>query len=245
MAHNYESMIKDFKSYEIELTDKQIDQLDKYYELLVEWNEKMNLTAITDFDEVCKLHFTDSVSSAQYFDFTKEGLSLIDIGTGAGFPGIVLKIVFPTLNVTLLDSLQKRIGFLNHVIEELSLNDEGSIVTVHGRAEDFSDAKKGELREKFDVAVSRAVARFSTLCEYCLPYIKVGGSFLSYKGDKAEEEVSEANSAIFLLGGKLNSVNEFKLPDTDIQRAICIIDKVQPTSSKYPRKAGTPQKSPL
>lgn len=245
MTHNYESMLKDFKSFEIELTDKQIEQLDKYYELLVDWNNKMNLTAITDFDEVCKLHFTDSVSSAQFFDFTKDNLSLIDIGTGAGFPGIVLKIVFPKLNVTLLDSLQKRIGFLNHVIDELSLNDEGSITTVHGRAEDFSDSKNGELREKFDIAVSRAVARFSTLCEYCLPYIRVGGSFLSYKGDKASEEVAEANSAIFLLGGKLNSVNEFTLPDSDIQRAICIINKTQPTSSKYPRKAGTPQKSPL
>ncbi len=245
MAHNFESMIHDFKSYGIELTDKQIDQLDKYYDLLVSWNSKMNLTAITEFDEVCKLHFTDSISSAQFFDFNKNGLSLIDIGTGAGFPGIVLKIVFPSLYVTLLDSLQKRIGFLNTVIEELSLNDEGSIVTVHGRAEDFSDSKKGELREKYDIAVSRAVARFSTLCEYCLPYVKVGGTFISYKGDKAKEEVDEANSAVFLLGGKLNSVNEFNLPDTDIHRAICIIDKVQPTSSKYPRKAGTPQKNPL
>ena len=207
--------------------------------------EKMNLTAITDFDEVCKLHFTDSISSAKYYDFKKDNLKLIDIGTGAGFPGIVLKIVFPNLNVTLLDSLQKRIGFLNEVIEKLELNSDGSIDTVHGRAEDFSDAKTGELREKYDIAVSRAVARFSTLCEYCIPYIKNGGVFISYKGDKAQEEISEAKNAIFLLGGKLNSINEFKLPDTDINRAICIIDKIQNTSSKYPRKAGTPSKKPL
>ncbi len=245
MTHNFESLINDFNSFGITLTEKQLIQLDKYYDLLVYWNNKMNLTAITEFDEVCKLHFTDSVSSFKFFDFKQDDLSVIDIGTGAGFPGIVLKIVFPNLNVTLLDSLNKRINFLNEVIDQLSLNEQGSIKTVHGRAEDFSDSKKGELREKYDVAVSRAVARFSTLCEYCLPYIKVGGKFLSYKGDKAKEEVNEASSAIFLLGGKLNSINEFMLPGTDVQRAICIIDKVQPTSSKYPRKAGTPQKSPL
>ncbi len=243
--YNFEKMINDFKEYGIDLTEKQLDQFAMYYDLLVSWNEKMNLTAITDFDEVCKLHFTDSISSAKFFDYKKENLSVIDIGTGAGFPGIVLKIVFPELHITLLDSLQKRIGFLNEVIDKLSLNETGSIDAVHGRAEDFSDSKSGKLREKYDVAVSRAVARFSTLCEYCMPYVKTGGKFISYKGDKAQEEVDEANKAIFLLGGKLNSVNEFILPDSDIKRAICIIDKVQNTSSKYPRKAGTPSKKPL
>ena len=245
MSYNFEPMIKDFSSLGLKLSDLQIDQFKKYYELLVSWNEKMNLTAITDFDEVCKLHFTDSITSCMYYDYSKDDLKIIDIGTGAGFPGIVLKIVFPHLNITLLDSLQKRIGFLNEVIDALSLNDEGSIETIHGRAEDYSDHKSGILREKYDIAVSRAVARFSTLCEYCMPYIKVGGSFISYKGDKAQEEVDEAKNAIFLLGGKLNSVNEFVLPDTDITRNLCIVDKVQNTSSKYPRKAGTPQKKPL
>ncbi|WP_026526251.1 16S rRNA (guanine(527)-N(7))-methyltransferase RsmG [Butyrivibrio sp. VCD2006] len=245
MNHNFESMIKDFESFNITLSDKQIEQFDKYYELLVDWNNKINLTAITEFDEVCKLHFVDSVSAANYFDFSKENLSLVDVGTGAGFPGIVLKIVFPNLHVTLLDSLQKRIYFLDTVIDELGLNETGSIKTVHGRAEDHSDIKKGKLREQFDIAVSRAVARFSILCEYDLPYVKEGGHFIAYKGDKGNEEISEAKNAIFLLGGKVNSVNEFCLPGSDIQRTICIIDKVQKTSSKYPRKAGTPQKNPL
>ena len=245
MNHNFDVLINDFKKYDIELSDKQLDQLEQYYELLVEWNEKMNLTAITEFDEVCKLHFTDSVSSAQFFNFKNGDISLIDIGTGAGFPGVILKIVFPNLKVTLLDSLNKRINFLNEVIDQLNLNETGSINTIHGRAEDYADAKKGELREKYDVAVSRAVARFSTLCEYCLPYVKVGGKFISYKGDKANEEIVDAKNAIFLLGGKLNSVNDFVLPDTDINRSICIVDKVQNTSSSYPRKAGTAQKKPL
>ena len=245
MNHNFESMINDFKAYNIDLTEKQIEQFDKYYDLLIDWNNKMNLTAITEFDEVCKLHFVDSVSAAKYFDFNKDNLSLIDVGTGAGFPGIVLKIVFPNLKVTLLDSLQKRLNFLDTVIDELDLNSSGSIETIHGRAEDHSDYKKGMLREKFDIAVSRAVARFSTLCEYDLPYVKEGGSFIAYKGDKGSEEVTEAKNAIFLLGGKVNSVEEFFLPDSDIKRTICIIDKVQKTSSKYPRKAGTPQKNPL
>ena len=187
----------------------------------------------------------DSISSAIFFNYEKDNLSLVDIGTGAGFPGIVLKIVFPHLNVTLLDSLNKRIKFLDTVIDELNLNEQGSIKTVHGRAEDFSDFKNGTLREEFDIAVSRAVARFSTLCEYDLPYVKVGGSFIAYKGDKGIEEVDEAKNAIFLLGGKINLVEEFCLPESDIKRTICIIDKVQKTSSKYPRKAGVPSKNPL
>lgn len=245
LSHNFDSLISDFNKYNISLTDEQLNQFDKYYNLLVEWNEKINLTAITDFEDVCKLHFTDSVSSYMYYDFRKENLSVIDIGTGAGFPGIVLKIVFPNLKITLLDSLQKRITFLNTVIDELSLNDIGKIETIHGRAEDYSNSKNGELREKYDVAVSRAVARFSTLCEYCIPYIKTGGTFISYKGDRAVEEVNEARNAIFLLGGKLEKIEEFELPDTDIKRAICIVSKKQNTSSKYPRKSGMPQKKPL
>ena len=237
-------MIKDFTSFGIELSDEQLFQFDKYFELLIKWNEVMNLTAITDFDDVCKLHFVDSISSFKYFDFSSD-YSLIDVGTGAGFPGIPLKIVFPDLNVTLLDSLNKRLNFLNEVIDQLSLNDHGSIKTVHGRAEDHCAPKAGSLRESFDVAVSRAVANMSTLSEYCLPYVKVGGKFIAYKSEKAQDELKMAKGALHLLGGKLISSEEFLLPDSDVSRTICIVDKVETTSKKYPRKAGTPSKQPL
>ncbi len=245
MRNKYEKMIRDFSSLGIELTDVQLEQFNTFYELLIQWNEVMNLTAITDFDEVCKLHFVDSVSVNRYFDFSKSEYSVIDIGTGAGFPGIPLKIVFPELNITLFDSLNKRINFLNEVIEKCDLNKQGSIQTLHGRAEDFASAKNGSLREYFDIAVSRAVANMSTLSEYCLPYVKVGGKFIAYKSEKASEELQKAKGAIHLLGGKLSSVDEFTLPDSDINRTICIVDKVEPTSKKYPRKAGTPSKQPL
>lgn len=245
MRRKYEKMIRDFSSLGIELSDQQLEQFNTFYELLIQWNEVMNLTAITDFDEVCKLHFVDSVSVNRYFDFSKSDYSVIDIGTGAGFPGIPLKIVFPELNIILFDSLNKRINFLNEVIEKCELNQQGSIKTLHGRAEDFASAKTGSLREQFDITVSRAVANMSTLSEYCLPYVKVGGKFIAYKSEKASEELQKAKGAIHLLGGKLSSVDEFTLPDSDISRTICIVDKVEPTSKKYPRKAGTPSKQPL
>ncbi|MBE5825362.1 MAG: 16S rRNA (guanine(527)-N(7))-methyltransferase RsmG [Butyrivibrio sp.] len=245
MRTKYKKMIGDFSKYNIELSDEQLEQFDTYYSMLVEWNKVMNLTGITEFDDVCRLHFTDSISSAQYFDFQGKEISLIDIGTGAGFPGIPLKIVFPELNITLLDSLNKRLNFLNAVIDELHLNDSGSIKTLHGRAEDFCQKKDGSLRETFDVAVSRAVANMATLSEYCLPYVKVGGYFLAYKSEKAEEELTDAKGAIHLLGGKLESSNEFLLPGSDVSRTICVVKKVEPTSKKYPRKAGVPSKQPL
>jgi 16S rRNA (guanine527-N7)-methyltransferase len=245
MTNDYSQMIKDFSSFGITLTDKQIDQFDKYYELLVKWNEVMNLTAITEFNDVCKLHFVDSISSCKYFDFAKSDLSLVDIGTGAGFPGIPLKIVFPELHVTLLDSLNKRLNFLNEVIVELGLNESGSIKTLHGRAEDYCTTKEGSLRETFDIAVSRAVANMSTLSEYCLPYVKVGGSFIAYKSEKAQDELKDAKGAIHLLGGKLIATEEFLLPDSDVSRTICIVEKKENTSKKYPRKAGVPSKQPL
>lgn len=246
MRNKYSDMINDFKTFGIELTDKQLAQFDKYYELLTKWNEVMNLTAITEFDSVCKLHFVDSISAYKYFDFSKEEYSLIDVGTGAGFPGIPLKIVFPQLKITLLDSLNKRLNFLNEVIDELGLNEEGSIVTLHGRAEDHSSASnKNSLRETFDIAVSRAVANLSTLSEYCLPYVKVGGRFIAYKSEKAEEELAKAKGAIHLLGGKLIDSPEFNLPDSEYSRTICIIEKKEKTSKQYPRKAGTPSKKPL
>ena len=245
MRNKYEQLIKDFSAFGIEVSDHQLEQFNTYYELLVEWNGFMNLTGITEFDEVCKLHFVDSISACKYFNFSETDYSLIDIGTGAGFPGIPLKIMFPDLNVTLFDSLNKRLKFLNEVIDKLNLNESGSIKTLHGRAEDFAIKKEGSLRETFDIAVSRAVANMATLCEYCLPYVKVGGNFIAYKSEKAAEELSDAKGAINLLGGKLISTNEFVLPETDIQRTICIVDKIEPTSKKYPRKAGVPSKQPL
>jgi 16S rRNA (guanine527-N7)-methyltransferase len=245
MRNKYKNMIEDFSSFGIDLTDKQLEQFNTYYELLVEWNKVMNLTAITEFDDVCKLHFVDSISAYKYFDFSAKDYSLIDIGTGAGFPGIPLKIVFPDLHITLFDSLNKRLKFLDEVIEKLGLNEQGSISTLHGRAEDFAIKKENSLRESFDIVVSRAVANMSTLSEYCLPYVKVGGKFIAYKSEKASDELANAKGAIHLLGGKLLTAEEFDLPGTDVSRTICIVDKVEPTSKKYPRKAGVPSKQPL
>lgn len=244
--NDYSKMICDLRSIGIELSDHQLEQFDKYFNLLVKWNEVMNLTAITEFNDVCQLHFVDSIMAAPYFDFSKEGLTLIDVGTGAGFPGIPLKIVFPSLKVTLLDSLNKRLNFLNEVIAELGLNEDGgSIETVHGRAEDFSKAKGGVLREKFDVGTARAVANMSTLSEYILPYVKVGGFFVAYKSNKINEEIDLSKSAIKTLGGTISSVNNTVLPGSDIERSIVIINKSKSTPKLYPRKAGLPSKQPL
>ena len=245
MRTKYAKMLDDFSSLGIELSDKQLEQFDTYYKLLIKWNEVMNLTAITEFDDVCKLHFVDSISSYKFFDFSAADYSLIDIGTGAGFPGIPLKIVFPNLKITLLDSLNKRLNFLNEVIDSLGLNEEGSIVTLHGRAEDHCKSSGDSLRESFDIAVSRAVANMSTLSEYCLPYVKVGGKFIAYKSEKAQDELKSAKGALHLLGGSLLSAEEFLLPDSDVSRTICIVDKKEKTSKKYPRKAGVPSKQPL
>lgn len=239
MEKDLTQFLSDLEKLDITLSDKQIEQFMKYYELLVEWNSFMNLTAITDFDEVCKKHFVDSVSLIKAMDLSKE-LSVIDIGTGAGFPGIPLKIVFPNLKITLLDSLNKRIKFLDTVIEELAL---ANINTRHGRAEDF--AKPGKLRETYDLCVSRAVANLSTLSEYCLPYVKVGGFFISYKSEKIEEESEAAKKAISILGGKVKDQVAFTLPDSDIYRNLYMIEKVKETNKKYPRKAGLPSKEPL
>ena len=223
----------------ITLNERQKQQFDKYYEMLVEWNKVMNLTGITEYDEVNLKHFTDSLTIARTQEMQKVQ-SVIDIGTGAGFPGIPLKIAFPHLKVVLLDSLNKRIKFLDAVIEELGLE---NISTIHGRAEDF--AKPGQKREQYDLCVSRAVANLASLSEYCLPYVKIGGEFISYKSGEIEEELSDAKGAVFLLGGRLEECSTFILPGTDIHRSLVKIVKVNGCPKKYPRKSGLPTKSPL
>lgn len=237
--YNTNSFKSDLDALGITLTEKQIEQFLIYYEMLVEWNEFMNLTAIIEYDEVMKKHFIDSISLIKAYDVTKSA-SVIDVGTGAGFPGLALKIAYPNLQVTLLDSLNKRIQFLNEVITKLGLE---GVETIHGRAEDF--AKPGKLREKYDLCVSRAVANLSTLSEYCLPFVKVGGHFISYKSEKITEEMSAAGNAIKLLGGKVVNQVEFQLPDSDIYRNLFVIEKIKETPKKFPRKAGLPSKEPL
>lgn len=224
---------------ELELTDYQLDQFDKYYELLIEKNKVMNLTAITEYEEVIRKHFIDSLSIIKIFK-TREQISVLDMGTGAGFPGIPLKIVFPNYNITLLDSLNKRVNFLNEVITELKLED---ICAVHGRAEEY--VKKVEIRESFDLVVSRAVAKLSILSEYCLPYVKLNGIFISYKAGNVEEELLTSAKAISVLGGKTTGVESFYLPDSDIQRTLIMIKKMKQTPKQYPRGAGKPTKEPI
>ena len=223
----------------ITLNDKQKEQFDKFYELLVEWNKVMNLTGITEYEEVNEKHFVDSLSIVKAIDMN-DVKSVIDIGTGAGFPGIPLKIAFPHLKVVLLDSLNKRINFLNTVISELGLE---NIETIHGRAEDF--AKQADYREQFDLCVSRAVANLATLSEYCIPYVEKGGMFVPYKSGEIDEEVEQAKKAVHVLGGKLENVIKFQLPGTEIGRSFVVIKKVQNTAKKYPRKAGLPSKEPI
>lgn len=230
---------KDLEELGITLTENQVKQFLTYYEMLVEWNEVMNLTAITEYDEVMKKHFVDSLALVKACDLSGD-ISVIDIGTGAGFPGLPLKIAFPNLKITLLDSLNKRINFLNAVIDKLGLS---GIDTVHGRAEDF--AKPNALREKYDLCVSRAVANLTTLSEYCIPFVKVGGKFISYKSEKIAEEMQDAKKAIFLLGGSVETQVEMQLPDSDIYRNLFVIKKNAATPKKYPRKAGLPAKEPL
>ena len=239
----------DLKELHIDLSEQAIQQFLDYYELLVEWNSFMNLTAITDFDDVLKKHFIDSLSFIKandlikkhsQYDFLNQNITMIDIGTGAGFPGIPLKIAFPNLKVTLLDSLNKRVQFLNSVIDKLGLTD---IVAVHGRAEDF--ARNKDYREQYDVAVSRAVANMSTLSEYCVPFIKQSGFFIPFKSEKLPEELSNAQHALDVLGCHLIDQVEFDLPNSDLHRNLVIIQKEKNTPSKYPRKAGVPSKSPL
>ena len=223
----------------VELNDIQIQQFIKYHEILVEWNSFMNLTGITEYEEVVQKHFVDSLVLCKAIDVDQVS-NLIDIGTGAGFPGIPLKIAYPYLNVTLLDSLQKRIKFLDEVVMQLGLHD---VERIHGRAEDF--AKPSMKRESYDVCVSRAVANLASLSEYCLPYVKVGGYFIPYKSGKIDEELVESKKAVFVLGGKIEDEVKFNLPDSDISRSLIKIKKVSGTPKKYPRKSGLATKEPI
>ncbi len=223
----------------ISLTEQQCQEFQKYYEYLIEKNKVMNLTGITEKEEVIDKHFIDSLGLAVKMDLTKP-LTVLDLGTGAGFPGIPLKIAFPNLTITLLDSLNKRIKFLDEVIDLLGLT---GIETIHGRAEDY--AKPGKLREQFDLCVSRAVANLSSLSEYCIPYVKEGGYFVPYKSGNIDEELKKAGHAIGMLGGKVESVEEFQIPGTDIERTFVKIKKRKATPKRFPRKAGVPSKDPL
>lgn len=231
---------KEAEELGIKLSEKQIEQFYNYYQLLIEWNSMINLTAITKMEEVVTKHFVDSLSLVKVImDLDQQSYRLIDIGTGAGFPGIPLKIAFPEIKVTLLDSLNKRVKFLNEVIGVLKLED---ITAVHGRAEDL--AREHVSRETFDLAVSRAVANLSTLSEYCLPFVKVGGYFVPYKSGKLEEEMTAGKGAIKKLSGTIEVIETFQLPNSD-ERSLVKIKKVAPIHKKYPRKAGLPAKEPL
>lgn len=222
-------MLKDLsRKLNIDLTNEQVEQFEGYQNLLLEWNEKINLTAITEENDIIIKHFIDSMTVSKYF---KGNDKVIDVGTGAGFPGVPLKIVDKTLKITLLDSLNKRINYLNDVIEKLRFD---NVETIHGRAEELS--RNSKYREQYDVATARAVANLKTLSEYCLPFVKVGGYFVCMKGSDIEEELSNAKSHIEVLGGKIEEIENFVLPDTDMKRNIIVIKKIKNTDKKYPRK---------
>lgn len=222
----------------IELCATAVEKLNRYYELLVEWNQKMNLTALTEPYDVALKHFCDSILLLKYADIP-QGSSLVDVGTGAGFPSVPIKIVRPDIKLCLLDSLNKRLVFLQEVANELSLE---NVTIVHSRAED--GARKPQLREKFDFATSRAVAQLNTLSEYCLPYVKVGGAFLSMKGKYSEEEIGASKNAIKLLGGKIEKVDTYNLIDSS-ERTIIKVKKVSKTDKLYPRTSAKIKSKPL
>ena len=233
-----EKFKKILSDWNIDISEEQTELFERYYDLLVSWNEKTNLTSITGKEDVYIKHFADSISLLAKTDLS--GKSLIDVGTGAGFPAVPIKIMCPDCKVVLADSLNKRILFLNELISELGLKD---ISAIHGRAEDLGSDKL--YREKFDVAVSRAVANLSTLSEYCLPFVKKDGIFVSYKSGKVDDELNGVENAVSILGGSIKEVVKFSIPYTDYERSFVFIGKIKETGRKYPRKAGTPSKDPL
>lgn len=230
-------MTENLKQLDIELSNVQIEQFYNYMNILIEWNKVMNLTGITEPKEVIIKHFIDSLT---VLNKIHKQSKIIDVGTGAGFPGIPIKIAFPETEVVLLDSLNKRINFLTEVIEKLQLK---NIKTIHGRAEDYGKDKI--YREKYDIAIARAVAPLNILLEYLMPFVKVNGKCICMKGSNSEEEIKNSNNAIKVLGGRMLSKEEFFIPNTDIKRSIIEIKKIKNTSNTYPRKAGTPTKNPL
>jgi len=236
---NEKEFVEALKEKGIQLTDEQINQFKQYFELLVEWNEKMNLTAITDLEGVYLKHFYDSISASFYFDFTKV-TTVCDVGAGAGFPSLPIKICFPHLHVTIVDSLNKRIGFLNHLSEQLNLD---HVEFVHARAEEFGQNPK--YREKFDVTTARAVARLSVLSEFCIPLVKKGGNFVALKAAAGPEELKDAKKAISTLGAKIKEEYAYKLPVEESDRTLYVFDKIKETPKKYPRKPGVPNKTPI
>lgn len=238
-TYNTSILVDGCREMGISLSEKQLDQFVQYYQLLYEKNKVMNLTAVTEWEEVQVKHYLDSLLLCRATDLS-ESLYVLDLGTGAGFPGIPLKIAFPNLNIVLADSLQKRILFLDEVISALGLT---GIRTVHGRAEDLG--KQKDFRESFDLTVSRAVANLSSLSEYCLPFVKTGGSFISYKSAEVAAEVEQAEKAIRILGGSKPAVTALPLPKTQMVRTFVMIQKEKSTPAKYPRKAGTPSRDPL
>lgn len=236
---NPDLFVHELEQKGIELSDKQIRQFDIYFHTLVEWNAKMNLTAITKQTDVYVKHFYDSISASFYYDFTKE-VHICDVGAGAGFPSIPLKICFPNIHVTIVDSLKKRIGFLNQLATNLDIN---NVAFYHDRAESFGQNLK--FRETYDVVTARAVARMSVLSELCLSLTKKNGVFIAMKAGQTSEELTNAEPAIERLGGKLNTIHTFTLPEEDSERSVIMIDKKRKTPNKYPRKAGVPNKNPI
>ena len=239
MAYDLTILEEGCRELGITLDEIQKKQFTDFYEYLVEKNKVMNLTGITEFQEVLVKHFLDSLACVKAVDMSRIK-RIMDIGTGAGFPGVPLKIAFPHLEACLLDSLKKRVNFLEETFQMLKLE---NITAIHGRAEEY--AKNKQYRETYDLCVSRAVSNLATLSEYCLPYVKTGGYFISYKSGTVQEELEQAQKAVKILGGKIQDVVYFQLPDSEIQRSLVVIEKIKATPGRYPRKAGTPLKEPL